>query len=216
MCQRGDLNHLYRTILLVLCFPLANYLVLSFIPLQTQRPPWSACAPFGQGGFQSKAWWESFLDLLWPGILSFYEPERCLCTCVVGGLPILRTGSTDLFVILSKWGLAPLLILSLPLFNKFTEDKYRLFSLCLLLFLSWSTEFLLHLPQIFPRRGIKWHGDKYSLHGHRATSLPILRIVLSWGSLPPRSMFKFFPISGRLGSVGSGPEKIVFSLSFVS
>lgn len=41
--------------------------------------------------------------------------------------------------LLSKQGLAPLLILSLPLFNKFTKDKYQLLA-PYLLFLSWSID----------------------------------------------------------------------------
>ena len=48
-------------------------------------------------------------------------------------------GVCDLFV-LPKLSSGPLLILSSPSFNKFTEEKYQLFPLCLLLFLSCSID----------------------------------------------------------------------------
>ena len=67
-----------------LCFPLASYLVLSFTPDQTQGPPQSACASFGQDGFQCKAQWEAYLDLSWSGIPSLSDPEGSLFTRVIG------------------------------------------------------------------------------------------------------------------------------------
>ena len=51
---RGDLNHLYRTALTGLFFPLANFLVLIRTPDWTQDPPQYSCSSFGKDGFQSK------------------------------------------------------------------------------------------------------------------------------------------------------------------
>ena len=55
---RGHLIHLYRTVLLGLCFPLANYLVLFLTPDQTPDPPQYVCTSFGKDGFQSKGFWD--------------------------------------------------------------------------------------------------------------------------------------------------------------
>ena len=92
--QRGDLNYLYRIVLMDLCFPLASYLVLSFTPDQTQGPPQSAWASFGQDGFQCKAQWEAYLDLSWSGIPFLSDPEGSLFTCVIGVSLTPRMGST--------------------------------------------------------------------------------------------------------------------------
>ena len=56
------------------------------------------------------------------------------------GLPDPEQGEygTSLFFCPSR--AQPLLILSLQLFNEFTEDKYQLFALYLLLFLSWRID----------------------------------------------------------------------------
>lgn len=54
VCQRADLNHLHRTVLLGLCLPLANYLVLILTLDWTQDPPQYVCTSFGKDRFQSK------------------------------------------------------------------------------------------------------------------------------------------------------------------
>ena len=73
------------------------------------------------------------LTMVWHPSLS--DPEASLYACVVGVSLILRMGGCDLFV-LPQQGSGPLLILSPPLLNKFAEDKFQSFALCLLLFLS--------------------------------------------------------------------------------
>ena len=60
--QRGDINHLHRTDLLGLCFPLAIFLVLILTPDWTQEPLQYACTSFGKDGFQSR--------VLGPGTIS--------------------------------------------------------------------------------------------------------------------------------------------------
>ena len=83
--QRGDLNHLFRTILQGLCLPLAYYLIWSFTPDQTQGSPKSACTNFGQDGAQTKAWqgrW-SRLTMAWHP-LPFWPRGVSLCMCSWG------------------------------------------------------------------------------------------------------------------------------------
>ena len=63
---RADLNHLYRTVLLGLCLPLANCPVLILTPDWTQDPPQRACASFDKDGFQGKGCQEvSGLIMAW-------------------------------------------------------------------------------------------------------------------------------------------------------
>ena len=103
--------------------------------LKTQGTPWSACASFGQDGFPSKAWWEGYPEVLWPGTPSLSDPEGSLWACRVGVSLTRRMGS---MWALAEAGLIPSLPLFWPLFNMSTEDKNQLFALCLLLFLFWS------------------------------------------------------------------------------
>ena len=42
---------------------------------------------FDQDGFQSKAWWEGYLDLLWAGAPSLSDPAGSLCAMWSWGLP---------------------------------------------------------------------------------------------------------------------------------
>ena len=69
---------------LVFVVLLANHRVLFLTPDRTQGHPQHACASFGQEGFQSKAWWEAYPDLLQPGTLSLSDPEGSFCACGVG------------------------------------------------------------------------------------------------------------------------------------
>ena len=65
--NEGDLNYFYRTVLLGLCCSVANYLVLSFTPDQTQGPPLICLSIFGQDGIpkQSMAGRLSRLVMAW-------------------------------------------------------------------------------------------------------------------------------------------------------
>ena len=60
---RGDLNHLHRTVLPGLCFPLANYLVLFLTPPDPGPSSVFAQAFVGKGRFQSRVL-EQYQDLL--------------------------------------------------------------------------------------------------------------------------------------------------------
>ena len=114
----GDLNYLYRTVLLGLCLPLAHYLVLSFTPDQTQGPSlifmciiWPRWIPK-----QSMAERLSRLIMGWH-LLSFWPRGVSLCICI-WGLPDPEDGRnvTSLFFCPIS-AQPPLFILSLPLFT---------------------------------------------------------------------------------------------------
>ena len=130
--QRGDLNHLYGADLLGLCLPWANYLVLFFIPDQTQGPPLICMRSLGEDGLQSKAWQKGYLDLLWPGASSLSDPEGSLCACVIGTSLTLRSGSIQPLCSVNQAGLSPSLTLPLPLFNSLwkTSTSYLLCACC--------------------------------------------------------------------------------------
>ena len=81
--QRGELNHLYRTVLPGLSFPLANCLVLSFTPDQTQGPL-HLCAQFRPRWILRQGMAGRLSDLLWPGSPSLSDPEGVslhMCSC---------------------------------------------------------------------------------------------------------------------------------------
>ena len=73
--QRGDLNHLHRTVLPGLCFLLANYLVLFLTPDWTQDPPQYACAFLAKMVSRAKgARTVSGLIMTWRPLL--FDPSR--------------------------------------------------------------------------------------------------------------------------------------------
>ena len=127
--QRDDLGHLYRTVIPGLCLPLNNYLVLSFTPDQTPGPPVICVHIFGSRWIlkQGMVGRLSRLIMAWHPFPFWPRGHVYLGSPWPWGWEV-----CDYLGLLSKPGLAPLLILSLPLFNTFTEDKYQLF-----LFLSW-------------------------------------------------------------------------------
>ena len=73
---RGDLHHLYGTIPLDPCFPLANGLGVLLTPFWTQDLPPYACASFGKDGFQSKGFWDRNKTSYGPAPPPFLTPRR--------------------------------------------------------------------------------------------------------------------------------------------
>ena len=112
MHQRGDLNHIYRVVLLGLCFPLANHLVLFPTPHQTQYNLsifWARWI-LEQGLMRRLA----ELIMVWCPPLLLFDPEASLCTWVVREIS-LTSRVTDLVILPFYSSRAQLLPLTLSL-----------------------------------------------------------------------------------------------------
>ena len=126
--QRGDLNHKDGVVLLGPCLPLANCLISHTWPDPGPSPDLRAHL---LAKMDSKAEHDgrvSRLTMAWCP-LPFWPREVSLHTCS-WGLLTLRIGSSDLFVLLPKQVSAPLLSLSLLLFNSFQKSTSDLPCAC--------------------------------------------------------------------------------------
>ena len=76
---------------------------------------------------------------LWPGTPSFSDPEGSLRMCR-WGLPDPEDGEYVTSLFFGQASLSPSLDCVITVVYKFAEDRYQLFALCLLLFLSRSID----------------------------------------------------------------------------
>ena len=74
----GGINHQYRTVLLGLCLPLANYLVSFFTPDWSMEPPQDACATFCYGGSHCVEAYECMFMLIMGWCPLLFRPSRNL------------------------------------------------------------------------------------------------------------------------------------------
>ena len=132
------LSHLYRTVLLGLCLPLANYPV-SF---STPDLPWYTLlwvhAPLSQDGYQREGFWEE-QDSLWSGIIPWLLTHKePFCACVVS--PLGESGWEHKFWIQMHLGWNPSFLCLCVVSFTFLICKMRnLLKVCPSLSLPWLT-----------------------------------------------------------------------------